>query len=693
MERSDAQLLARGVEHLLKIKDSDIRISILRQGLSAVDQGVHIGGAFSATVPMVSLFYGGYLDLDINDPTRIGQDLFVLSKGHAVATMASIYADLGYLEPKMLENSRSRESILNGHPGPLLPGVQIATGPLAQGLAVAQGFAMAGRRDPCSDVYCVTGDGELQEGVAWEAIMYAPQARLDNLCVLVDKNEGQLDDSAQLIFSMDNLPQEIASFGWRVLSVDGTSYSAVTDALDSFVRGPRDGRPTAIVCNTTKGHGAFSAALNKHKATVGQAIFDTEFPLQQSRRDARAAALEAFIDELERQGRPGIVKELQRRAETMNLRVRTKGVERIEVAPRSGKVPRRDKAIAYDPAALPVYEPGKDIAANDVISACMKVFARDEQVVSVDSDLGSTSGLEGGVGAVDQGRGHNVGVAESNMMCIGEAYAALGYNAWVSTFCPFFDWKVLRRIAVGQQERIETIADPKGWLSEGHGLDLTFLATASNFDTRVNGATHMGNDDAIIFSGIGGLRIIDVSCPNQLVGVMRWVMEGNRGLTYIRIMRASSGVLHKPGYVFQFGHADVLSGEVSSEVCLVSSGRGVHEIVVAAQLLADRGISAEVVDMASFDGDFLLERLAGSGLIVIAEQNNGYLSNQLARLLLHRGGTFDTRRIVSINTTDEGGQYQYIHSATYEQLIEQFGLDPKSIADCVEKARKGADKS
>jgi transketolase len=693
MEYDDAQLLARGVEHLLKIKDSDIRVSVLRQGLSAVDQGVHIGGAFSATIPMVSLFYGGYLDLDIQDPTRIGQDLFVLSKGHAVATMASIYADKGYLDPKALENSRSRESILNGHPGPLLPGVQIATGPLAQGLAVAQGFAMAGRRDPRFDVYCVTGDGELQEGVAWEAIMYAPQARLDNLCVLVDKNEGQLDNSAQLIFSMDNLPQEIASFGWRVLSVDGTSYSAVIEALDSFVRGPRDGRPTAIVCNTTKGHGAFSAALNLHKATVKKALFDTEFALQQSRRNARAAALEVFIDDLKKQGRSGIVQELQRRAETMNLRVQSKAVERIEVAPRSGKVPPRDKAIAYDPATLPAYEPGKDVAANDVISACMKVFARDERVVSVDSDLGSTSGLEGGVGSVDQGRGHNVGVAESNMMCIGEAYAALGYNAWVSTFCPFFDWKVLRRIAVGHQERVETIADPEGWLSEGHGLDLTFLATASNFDTRVNGATHMGNDDAIIFSGIGGLRIIDVSCPNQLVGVMRWVMEGNRGPTYIRIMRASSGVLHEPGYTFQFGRADILSGDTSSEVCLVSSGRGVHEIVVAAQLLADRGIAAEVVDMASFDEELLLERLAGSGLVVIAEQNNGYISNQLARTLLQRGGTFDTRRIVSINATDDKGQYQYIHSATYEQLIEQFGLDPKNIADRVEHARKGTVKS
>ena len=289
MNKSREQLLKTGLNKLLKIKDSDIRIATLTQGYEAVDRGIHIGGAFSATVPLVALFYGGFMDLDIEDPTRPGQDIFVLSKGHAVATMASVYADIGYIDPALLVNSRSVESILNGHPGPLLPGVQVATGPLAQGVAVSQGFAMAGKRDPEFNVFCVTGDGELQEGVAWEAIMFAPQKRLDNLCMLVDKNEGQLDNSAQLIFSMANLPLQIESFGWRVFSIDGTSYSAVVDALEAFARLPRDGRPTAIVCNTKKGYGAFAFGLNKHKTTLSTEIYRQELDRQEARREARVS--------------------------------------------------------------------------------------------------------------------------------------------------------------------------------------------------------------------------------------------------------------------------------------------------------------------------------------------------------------------------------------------------------------------
>src|SRR5690606_28346056 len=118
---------------------------------------------------------------------------------------------------------------------------------------------------------------------------------------------------------------------------------------------------------------------------------------------------------------------------------------------------------------------------------------RDPRVVSIDSDLASTSGLQAGISFVDKGRALNVGVAEANMLLIGEAFAALGANTWVSTFCPFFDWKILRRIAVGHQERLEAI-EAKGWLSEGHGLDLTMLATAADLETQSNGATHMGND-------------------------------------------------------------------------------------------------------------------------------------------------------------------------------------------------------
>src|SRR5687767_2888424 len=134
-------LLREGILKLLAIKDSDIRVLTLEQCRDAIDKGLYAGGAFSATIPLVTLFYGGFIDVDVADPTRPGQDLFTLSKGHAVAALASIYADLGYFDRRHLKNSRAYSSILNGHPGPVLPGVHIATGPMGQGFGVAQGFA------------------------------------------------------------------------------------------------------------------------------------------------------------------------------------------------------------------------------------------------------------------------------------------------------------------------------------------------------------------------------------------------------------------------------------------------------------------------------------------------------------------------------------------------------------------------
>src|SRR3954470_7066664 len=172
---TDDYLLRQGILKLLAIKDSDIRLLTLEQCQTAVDKSLHAGRAFSATIPLVALYYGGFMDIDVADPTRRGQDLFVLSKGHAVAALASIYAELGYFDRAILANSRSFQSILNGHPGPVLPGVHLATGPMGQGLAVAQGFAVTGRSSPRFDTYCITGDGELQEGPIWEAVMYSGQ--------------------------------------------------------------------------------------------------------------------------------------------------------------------------------------------------------------------------------------------------------------------------------------------------------------------------------------------------------------------------------------------------------------------------------------------------------------------------------------------------------------------------------------
>jgi transketolase len=679
--------LRQGILKLLAIKDSDVRILCLDQCRDAVDKSLHAGGAFSATIPLVALYYGGFMDIDVADPTRRGQDLFVLSKGHAVAALAAIYAELGYFDKAVLSNSRSVESILNGHPGPVLPGVHVATGPMGQGLSVAQGFAIAGRTSPRFDSYCLTGDGELQEGPIWEAVMYAGQKHLDNLCVLVDRNNGQLDLANRMVFPMPELERVLASFDWDVQSVDATQYDGVYAALERFRFGPRNGKPTAIICHGMKGHGALSDFLNKHKVTVPDALLQQERMLQAAQRQERVDEFARFHRDL------GDLNDGEALQETL---LSIAGQMRLDAGQQSGelsltqvigpvrttRVPPRNKKIAYDEALLPRIDRGKEYAASDIVTAAMKVFARDPLVVSIDSDLATTSGLEAGVASVDQRRALNVGVAEANMMGIGEAFAALGYQAWISTFCPFFDWKVLRRIAVGQQERLEAMAAADGWLSEGHGLDLTMLATAANFETRTNGATHMGNDDSTIFDGLAHLKIVDISCPQQMLSFMQWTMAGNRGLMYVRVMRTPSAVLYGSDYVFEFGKGQILRESASDAAVIVSSGRGVHEALSAAAACAAQGVAVGVVDMPSIDEDLLIRLYESGKVLCLAEQNNGYILQNLLKILYRRrkAGWAGVESILAINTLDRDGRPQYIHSGTYEELTRAFGLTASQIA-------------
>jgi transketolase N-terminal domain/subunit/transketolase C-terminal domain/subunit len=668
--------LRQGILKLLAVKDSDVRLLSLEQCRDAVDKSLHAGGAFSATIPLVSLYYGGFIDVDVENPTRRGQDLFVLSKGHAVAALASIYAELGYFDRSVLRNSRSYESILNGHPGPVLPGVHLATGPMGQGLGVAQGFAIAGRTSPRFDSYCITGDGELQEGPIWEAVMYAGQKHLDNLCVMVDRNNGQLDIANRMVFPMPELERVFESFDWNVHSVDATQYDGVYAALEQFRFGRRNGKPTAIICHGMKGHGALSDFLNKHKVTVPDAVVAQEIELQAAQRRDRVDELNAFYRRLsEREDGAGLQAALAATATRMCLDASLDGAGNLRLTQvigpvRTARAPRRNKAVAYDAAKLPVLDPKKEYAASDVVTAAMKVFARDPAVVSIDSDLATTSGLEGGVAAVDQRRALNVGVAEANMMCIGEAFAALGHQTWISTFCPFFDWKVMRRVAVGHQERLEAIAAPDGWLSEGHGLDLTMLATAANFETRTNGATHMGNDDATIFDGLAHLRIVDISCPQQMLSFMTWTMDGNRGLLYVRVMRTPSAVIYGRDYRFEFGKGHVLRETAGDQVVIVSSGRGTHEALAAADVCASHGVAAGVVDMPSIDEALLLQLYDSGKLICLAEQNNGFILQNLLKVLYRRRQASwpGSQNVLAINTLDADGRPRFIHSGTYEEL-------------------------
>jgi transketolase C-terminal domain/subunit len=239
----------------------------------------------------------------------------------------------------------------------------------------------------------------------------------------------------------------------------------------------------------------------------------------------------------------------------------------------------------------------------------------------------------------------------------------------------------LRRIAVGHQERLEAQEAKDGWLSKGHGLDLTFLATAANFETRTNGATHMGNDDNTTFEAVAHLQIIDVSCPQQMLSLMRWIMEGNRGLLYVRVMRTPSAVIYDSDYAFEFGKGHVLKESAPDAAVIVSAGRGVHEALAAAARCAEHGVGAGVVDMPSIDEELLLSLLESGRIVCLAEQNNGYILQNLLKAAFRRQrGLQNLRNVLAINTLDSQGKPQFIHSGSYEELIEAFALTPEAIA-------------
>jgi transketolase C-terminal domain/subunit len=199
----------------------------------------------------------------------------------------------------------------------------------------------------------------------------------------------------------------------------------------------------------------------------------------------------------------------------------------------------------------------------------------------------------------------------------------------------------------------------------------------------------MGNDDIQVFDGIAHLKIIDISCPNQLLGTMKWVMAGNRGLVYMRIMRAPSGVIHDHDFVFQFGKGYILRENPDEKAVIVTSGRGVHEALKAAKELKESKLMVGVVDMPSIDEQLLLDLYGSQKLVVIAEQNNGYIWSEYRKILFRSKETIDTARLLPLNTLDENGRPQFIHSATYPQLLSQFGLAPKQLAKTIRRKIDG----
>ena len=239
------------------IKELEEKAKQVRRGIiEAVysNQSGHPGGSLSVADIMTVLYFNE-MNINPENPNWEDRDRLVLSKGHCAPALYSCLANRGYFDVEELKTFRNINSRLQGHPDKnKVPGVDMTTGSLGQGLSAANGMAIAGKIDNKNyRVYCILGDGEIEEGQVWEAAMAANKYKLDNLCVIIDNNNLQIDGTIEEVMSSYPIDEKFRSFGFEIIKIDGHNIDEILKAFE--VARNIKGKPTCIIAKTIKGKG------------------------------------------------------------------------------------------------------------------------------------------------------------------------------------------------------------------------------------------------------------------------------------------------------------------------------------------------------------------------------------------------------------------------------------------------------
>ncbi len=239
------------IDELKKIANN-VRIGIVESIYNA--KSGHPGGSLSVA-DILTVLYFNQMNVDEKDPKAKSRDRLVLSKGHVAPALYSVLAEKGYFGKDELKKLRKLDGLLQGHPDMKnIPGIDMSTGSLGQGLSAANGMALASKLDHEGvRVYCICGDGELQEGQIWEAAMTSCHYKLDNLCLIVDNNNLQIDGKVNEVMSIYPIDEKFRSFGFEVINIDGHDMEQIIRAFEKAKT--IKGKPTAIIAKTIKGKG------------------------------------------------------------------------------------------------------------------------------------------------------------------------------------------------------------------------------------------------------------------------------------------------------------------------------------------------------------------------------------------------------------------------------------------------------
>lgn len=277
-------------KNVLSLIAYEIRRHVL-EGVFSAGCG-HPGGSLSIA-DILAVLYFDEMRVDPKNPTWADRDRFVLSKGHCAPALYGALAEKGFLPVEDLKTLRKADSYLQGHPDMRkVPGVDMSTGSLGQGICCANGMAIAGKMDQKSyRVYTVLGDGELEEGQVWEAAMFAAHHKLDNLTAFVDLNLLQIDGDVREVMNPTPVDEKFMAFGWNVITVDAHDLEALREAIDSAKA--CKGKPTVVICKSVKGKGV--SFMENEAGWHGMAPNEEQYETAIAEIDAKIAEISAKL--------------------------------------------------------------------------------------------------------------------------------------------------------------------------------------------------------------------------------------------------------------------------------------------------------------------------------------------------------------------------------------------------------------
>jgi transketolase len=505
--------------------------------MSAAAKSGHPTSAMSAA-DLMAVLLDGYLRYDYDTPKSPANDRLIFSKGHASTLVYAILRAAGAISDEELMSYRKFGNPLEGHPTPVLPWVDVATGSLGQGLPIGVGTALAQKRldRVPARTWVLCGDSEMAEGSMWEAFEHAAHYELDNLTAILDVNRLGQRGETMVGWNTDVYVERARAFGWHAIAIDGHDLEQIDGAYAEAVA--TAGRPTVVVARTVKGKGV--AAVENENGWHGKPLEDPE------------EAIEELGGE-------------------RSIRIEVRKPDPVEAGS-----PTHTGTLE-----LPRYEVGSEVATRKAYGEALGALgAARGDVVALDGEVSNSTYAEIFANAHPE-RYFEMYIAEQQMIAAAVGMQVLGWRPFASTFAAFLSraYDFVRMAAVSRARIC---------LSGSH----------AGVSIGEDGPSQMGLEDIAALRAIHGSVVLHPCDANQTAKLVA-AMADVDGIAYMRTLRPATEVLYGPDEEFEIGGSRVLRSSDEDDVAIVAAGITVREALAAADRLAEEGVPVRVIDLYS----------------------------------------------------------------------------------------------